>query len=226
MSPSRSITDILGVDIDSDLLERALTHRSFAYEHGGIPHNERLEFLGDAVLGQAVTVLLYTTFPDLPEGELAPRRAGLVSTASLAEIARDLGLGEFIRLGRGEERSGGAGRDSILADTLEALIGATFVSVGPDAARDLVVRLVSPLLHDPMRMGHHVDPKTSLQERAAADGLEPPEYSLDSSGPDHARVFVATVVVGDITGRGTGSSKRHAEIAAARDAWSQLTEAD
>lgn len=225
VTPRDTVTELLGVDIDSDALELALTHRSYAYEHGGVPHNERLEFLGDAVLGQAVTVLLYNTFPNLAEGELAKRRAALVSTQSLAGIARGLGIGEHIRLGRGEHLSGGSDKDSILADTMEALIGATYMSAGPAVATDLVTRLVEPLFDDPDRFGANVDPKTSLQEIAAAQGLTAPVYTIDASGPDHARVFAATVVVGDVTGWGTGSSKKFAEIAAAHHAWSQLSDA-
>ena len=146
-----SLIEKLGVDIDPELLERALTHRSYAYEHGGIPNNERLEFLGDSVLGLAVTVMLFTTLPDLDEGELAKRRASVVSTVALAEVARAIGLGEHLRLGRGEEQTGGRDKDSILADTMEAVFGATFLSAGPDAATELVLRLTEPLLADPER---------------------------------------------------------------------------
>jgi ribonuclease-3 len=214
---------LLGVEIDAGLCQLALTHRSFAYESGGTPHNERLEFLGDSVLGQAVTVLLYTTFPQLPEGELAKRRAALVSTQALARIARSINLGPSILLGKGEQQTGGSDKDSILADTMEALIGATFLSAGQVVATDLVERLVEPLMNDEDTFGSHIDPKTSLQEVAAAQGLPAPHYSVDFSGPDHARVFVATVSVGDVSGTGTGTSKKHAEIAAAHHAYEQLT---
>jgi ribonuclease-3 len=214
---------LLGVDIDAGLCQLALTHRSFAYESGGTPHNERLEFLGDSVLGQAVTVLLYTTFPQLSEGELAKRRAALVSTQALARIARSIYLGPSILLGKGEQQTGGSDKDSILADTMEALIGATFLSAGQAVAADLVERLVEPLMNDEDTFGSHIDPKTSLQEAAAARGLPAPHYSVDFSGPDHARVFVATVSMGDIFGKGTGTSKKHAEIAAAHHAYEQLT---
>jgi ribonuclease-3 len=214
---------LLGVDIDAGLCQLALTHRSFAYESGGTPHNERLEFLGDSVLGQAVTVLLYTTFPQLPEGELAKRRAALVSTQALARIARSINLGPSILLGKGEQQTGGSDKDSILADTMEALIGATFWSAGQAVATDLVERLVEPLMNDEDTFGSHIDPKTSLQEVAAAQGLPAPHYSIEFSGPDHARVFVATVSVGDVSGTGTGTSKKHAEIAAAHHAYEQLT---
>ncbi|GAA1125618.1 ribonuclease III [Microbacterium natoriense] len=202
----------------------ALTHRSYAYEHGGIPHNERLEFLGDSVLGQAVTVMLFTTNPDLDEGELAKRRASVVSTVALAEVARGIRLGDHLLLGRGEEQTGGRDKDSILADTMEAVIGATYLSAGPDAATELVLRLTKPLLADPERYGAAMDPKTSLQELAARVGATPPQYSIEASGPDHDRRFTATVVVGDVSMTGNGTSKKTAEMAAALNAWRVLDE--
>src|SRR5690606_31010164 len=162
---------------------RALTHRSYAYEHGGVPHNERLEFLGDAILGQAITVELFTSYPDLDEGDLAKRRASVVSTVALAEVARSIGLGEHLLLGKGEELTGGRDKDSILADTMEAIIGATFLSAGPDEATALVLRLTEPLLADPERYGAAMDPKTSLQELAARVGTHPPTYSVEAEGP-------------------------------------------
>lgn len=213
----------LGVDIDPELLSLALTHRSWAYEHGQGPHNERLEFLGDSVLGQAVTVRLYTRHPDLDEGSLAKRRASVVSTVALAEIARGIDLGSHVMLGRGEDLTGGRDKDSILADTMEALIGATYLSVGPDAATALVLRLVEPLLADPERYGAAIDPKTSLQELAAQLGFTPPVYAVTATGPDHDRTFVATVNVGEVTAEGAGTSKKHAEMAAALRAWHELS---
>ncbi|WP_337003239.1 MULTISPECIES: ribonuclease III [unclassified Microbacterium] len=220
----RPLPEKLRVDIDAELLELALTHRSYAYEHGGIPHNERLEFLGDSVLGQAVTVMLFTTHPDLDEGELAKRRASVVSTVALAEVARGIDLGSHLLLGRGEEQTGGRDKDSILADTMEAVIGATYMSAGPDAATELVLRLTKPLLADPERYGAAMDPKTSLQELAARVGATPPQYSIEASGPDHDRRFTATVAVGDVRMTGTGSSKKTAEMAAALSAWRALSE--
>ncbi|UNK69419.1 ribonuclease III [Microbacterium sp. H1-D42] len=219
-----SLTEKLGVEIDPELLERALTHRSYAYEHGGIPNNERLEFLGDSVLGLAVTVMLFTTLPDLDEGELAKRRASVVSTVALAEVARGIGLGEHLRLGRGEEQTGGRDKDSILADTMEAVFGATFLSAGADAATELVLRLTEPLLADPERYGAAMDPKTSLQELAARLGKTPPSYEVEADGPDHDRVFTATVHVGDLARTGVGTSKKTAEMAAALTAWRQLSD--
>ncbi|MCM3779033.1 ribonuclease III [Microbacterium hydrocarbonoxydans] len=221
---TRPLPEKLRVDIDAELLELALTHRSYAYEHGGIPHNERLEFLGDSVLGQAVTVMLFTSHPELDEGALAKRRASVVSTVALAEVARGIELGSHLLLGRGEEQTGGRDKDSILADTMEAVIGATFLSAGPDAATELVLRLTEPLLADPERYGAAMDPKTSLQELAARLGLTAPQYSIEASGPDHDRRFTATVVVGDVSMTGLGSSKKTAEMAAALSAWRLLNE--
>jgi ribonuclease-3 len=223
LSECSALTDKLGVDIDPELLSLALTHRSFAYENGGIAHNERLEFLGDSVLGQAVTVRLFTQHPDLDEGELAKRRASVVSTVALAEVARVIGLGEHLRLGRGEDLTGGRDKDSILADTMEAVIGAAYLSAGPDAATALVLRLIEPLLADPDRYGAAMDPKTSLQELAARRGLPAPSYEVDARGPDHDRRFTATVRVGDLAGVGEGSSKKQAEMAAALTAWRELS---
>ncbi|MEV7827604.1 ribonuclease III [Microbacterium enclense] len=217
-----ALTEKLGVEIDPELLSLALTHRSFAYENGGIPHNERLEFLGDSVLGQAVTVRLYTRHPELEEGSLAKRRASVVSTVALAEVARRIGLGAHVRLGRGEILTGGRDKDSILADTMEALIGAAFLSAGGEAAAAMVLRLVEPLLADPERYGAAMDPKTSLQEIAARLGLPAPGYSIEATGPDHDRRFTATVTVGDLATTGNGSSKKQAEMAAALAAWHEL----
>ncbi|WP_448262820.1 ribonuclease III [Microbacterium aurum] len=218
------LTDKLGVDIDPELLSLALTHRSFAYEKGGAPHNERLEFLGDSILGQAVTVHLFTTHPELDEGALAKRRASVVSTVALAEVARSIGLGAHLRLGRGENQTGGRDKDSILADTMEAVIGAAYLSAGPDAATGLVLRLVQPLMADPERYGAAMDPKTSLQELAARLDLAPPAYVVEAEGPDHHRVFTATVAVGDVARSGTGSSKKQAEMAAALAVWHALSD--
>lgn len=220
-----ALSSALGISLSDELFQVALTHRSFAYENGGLAHNERLEFLGDAVLGQAVTVMLFTTNPELVEGELAKRRASLVSTLALAEVARRLNLGEYIRLGKGEESTGGRNKDSILADTVEALFGAAYLTAGPQAAHDLVLRLIEPLVNNPDRFGASMDPKTSLQERAAQLGGDTPVYSVESSGPDHARVFTATVRVGAlVTATGEGSSKKQAEMAAALTAWTLLSD--
>jgi ribonuclease-3 len=213
----------LSVAISPELLELALTHRSFAYENGGVAHNERLEFLGDSILGQAVTVMLYTENPTLDEGELAKRRASLVSSAALAEIARSIGLGRHIRLGRGEELTGGRDKSSILADTVEAVIGAAYLDAGGEAATAFVLRLVQPLLDDPERFGASMDPKTSLQELAATLGRGLPNYRVADSGPDHSKRFRAVVLLGDDEiSSGEGTSKKQAEMAAALEAWTIL----
>ena len=202
--------------VDPELLQQALTHRSWAYEHGGAPHNERLEFLGDSILGQSVTVQLFTDHPELSEGELSRRRAALVSSAALAEIARGIGLGEHLRLGVGEERSGGRDKDSILADAVEAIIGAMYLSTDADTAERFVRELIQPLLADPERFTISLDPKTTVQEEADARGVPRPSYDIVGSGPDHDRRFHATVTLDGFTGVGDGISKKAAEIAAAR----------
>jgi ribonuclease-3 len=218
-----SLSEALGVAIDPELLELALTHRSYAYEHGGVAHNERLEFLGDSILGQAVTVMLYTENPGLDEGELAKRRASLVSSVALADIAGRIGLGAHLRLGRGEELTGGREKASILADAVEALIGAAYLSEGPDAATILVLRLIAPLLAEPDRFGAAMDPKTSLQELSTRMGKGLPQYAVTDSGPDHSKRFHATVLLsGTAVAEGDGTSKKQAEMAAALSAWSLL----
>lgn len=217
----------LGVDIDAETLQLALTHRSFSYENGEIPHNERLEFLGDSVLGLAVTTELYQRFPDLPEGELAKRRAAVVSERSLAAIARTLQVGQWIRLGKGEAKSNGADKDSILADTMEALFGATFLSVGPEAARDLVLRLTGDLLDDEFVLGAGRDWKTEIQELASGRSLGEILYEVTGVGPDHARQFTARLRIGGtVCGSGQGTAKKHAERAAAEAAYRSLTRED
>ena len=216
------LTAALGVTIDPQLLETALTHRSYAYEHG-TGDNERFEFLGDSVLQRAVTAMLFSRYPDDDEGQLAKRRAGLVSTVALASIARTLGLGGHIRLGRGEVLTRGAEKPSILADAVEAIIGAAFLSVGSEQAEALVLRLVMPLVDDPASTGAITDPKTALQELAALWHAPPPSYAVTGDGPEHARIFTATVTVGEIVAAtGTGTSKKQAEVAAAWEAYRAL----
>jgi ribonuclease-3 len=206
------------------LLERALTHRSFAYEHGGLPTNERLEFLGDAVLGLVVTDALFREYPDLPEGHLAKLRAAVVNMRALADVARGLHLGDYVRLGRGEEGTGGRDKASILADTLEAVIGAVYIDRGLDAADVLVHRLFDPVIARSARLGAGLDWKTSLQELTAASVLGVPEYHVDESGPDHQKSFRALVRVGGrVYGSGTGRSKKEAEQHAAEAAWSAIS---
>jgi ribonuclease III len=214
----------LGGGIPDDLAERAVTHRSFAYENGGLPTNERLEFLGDAVLGLVVTEELYLRYPDLPEGQLAKLRAAVVNSRALAGVARGLGVGEYMRLGRGEQGSGGRDKSSILADALEALIGALYLARGADAARTWVLDAFAGLLEEAAKLGAGLDWKTSLQELAAGRALGVPEYEVAEAGPDHAKTFTAVAVVGGRkVGTGEGRSKKEAEQRAAEVAWTVLS---
>lgn len=222
-TPAAPLVEKLGVHLDPELLVLSLTHRSFAHEAGGIPTNERLEFLGDTVLGLVVTEALYRRHPDLSEGELAKMRAATVSQRALAAIARDLGLGAYLLLGKGELATGGQDKDSILSDTLEALIGATYLTHGLEPARAVVERLVESTLSAAAGLGAGLDWKTSLQELAARLDLGVPEYRCEGEGPDHARVFTARIVLGgEVRGSGTGPSKKVAEQEAAAAAYRTL----
>ncbi|MDR3360789.1 MAG: ribonuclease III [Bifidobacteriaceae bacterium] len=213
----------LACPVDPELLVLALTHRSFAHEAGGLPTNERLEFLGDSVLGLVVTEHLYRAHPDLPEGELAKMRAASVSQRALAKVARAADLGSYVLLGRGEKTTGGADKDSILSDTLEALIGAAYLCNGLEDTRRLVLDLVGATLAEAARLGAGLDWKTSLQELAAARGLGTVEYRSQASGPDHARHFAAQVLVDAVErGSGSGSAKKVAEQRAAEAAYRLL----
>jgi ribonuclease III len=227
MNPAYTLLEAaLGTAIDPLLLERALTHRSYAYEHGGLPTNERLEFLGDSVLGVIITDALYRTHPDLQEGQLAKLRASVVNTRALAGVARSLDLGRWLRLGKGEEVTNGRDKASILADTMEALIGAVYLDRGLDAAAAMVRRLFDPLMEAATAEGAALDWKTSLQELTAARGLGVPEYLVSESGPDHQKAFTAAAVVqGSVHGEGAGRSKKEAEQQAAEAAWRQLSSA-
>jgi ribonuclease-3 len=220
---SSRLLEKLQVDLDPDLLFRALTHRSYAYENGGLPTNERLEFLGDAVLGLVVTAALYRRHPDLAEGQLAKLRAAVVNMRALAGVARDLGLGEYVLLGRGEEASGGRDKSSILADTVEALFGAVYLQHGIAVATELVHRLVDPLLESSAELGAGLDWKTSLQELTATASLGVPEYAVTEEGPDHAKLFHAIAIVQNREcGSGSGRSKKEAEQSAAAAAFQRL----
>jgi len=218
----------LGVPMTAETLERALTHRSYAYENGGLPTNERLEFLGDSVLSLVVTDTLYKGHPTLPEGQLAKLRAAVVQMSTLAEVAaRELNLGSFVRLGRGEEGTGGRDKPSILADTLEAVIGATYIDCGLDEASGLVHRLFDPVIQRSALLGAGLDWKTSLQELTADRGLGVPEYHVRDSGPDHQKMFRAVVKVGTRElGEGEGRSKKAAEQLAAEAAYLSITADD
>jgi ribonuclease-3 len=215
----------LGVLVSDELLHLALIHRSYAYEQGGIPHNERLEFLGDSVLGIVVTDDLYRRFPDSAEGQLAKIRAAVVNARALAQVARALGLGDYILLGRGEITTGGNDKSSILADCMEAVIGAVYLTGGLSGAGDFVHRVFDPMISASADLGAGLDWKTSLQEAAAASDLGIPQYLVEDSGPDHEKEFAARVVVGgNVLGTGIGRSKKIAEQQAAETAYLALTE--
>ncbi|MFA9431310.1 ribonuclease III [Egicoccus sp. AB-alg2] len=222
--PASDLATLLDVHFDDPrLLEQALIHRSWAFENGGAEPNERLEFLGDAVLALVVTDEIYHAHPTEQEGRLAKVRSAAVKTESLAEIARVLGLGRFVRLGRGEAISGGADKDSILADTLEAVIGAVYLDSGFVGAYDLVERLFAQRLLDLAERDAALDYKTSLQELTAARFDVLPRYEVQDTGPDHQKIFTARVVVdGEVVGTGTGRSKKQAEQVAAREAYRTL----
>ena len=223
--PHATLSARLGCSVEPGLLQRALTHRSFAYENGGLPTNERLEFLGDAVLGLIVTDTLFRQFPELPEGQLAKLRAAVVNMRALAGVARSLHLGDYIYLGKGEEGTGGRDKASILADTLEAVIGAVYIDCGLDEARALVHRLFDPVIARSARLGAGLDWKTSLQELTAEKALGVPDYQVEESGPDHQKSFRATVRIGGRSyGTGQGRSKKEAEQQAAEAAWHLISE--
>jgi ribonuclease-3 len=226
LPPRQELLDALGVELPDELLTLALTHRSYAYEHGGLPTNERLEFLGDAVLGLAVTDELFHRHTDRAEGDLAKLRASVVNTHALADVARRLtkdGLGAHLLLGRGEMNTGGADKASLLADGMESLLGAVYLHFGIDTAREVVLRLFGPLMDAAATLGAGLDWKTSLQELCASRGLGSPTYLVTSTGPDHDKQFTATVVVMDVDyGTGMGRSKKEAEQKAAAMAWKAL----
>lgn len=220
---------VFGVrDFDPELLLLALTHRSYAYEHGGIPTNERLEFLGDSVLSVVITAALYRTHPDLPEGQLARLRAGVVNQKALAGVARRMGaggIGPHLRLGKGEEATGGREKNSILADAVEALLGAIFLQYGMETSDRVIHQFFDPMMDQAVHQGAALDWKTSLQELTAESSLGVPDYRISESGPDHAKKFTAWAVVrGEEFGQGTGPSKKDAEQIAAELAWRVLSE--
>lgn len=217
------LTQAIGIDLGDDLLELALTHRSYAYENGGLPTNERLEFLGDSVLGLVITESLFAAHPNVPEGQLAKLRAAVVNSRALADVARSLGLGDCIRLGRGELSTGGADKSSILADTLEALLGAVYLRHGLAESARVIHQLFDPLMRAAASLGAGLDWKTSLQELTAQCGIGVPEYHLQETGPDHEKFFTAHVRVGDREfAMGSGRSKKEAEQQAAEAAYGQL----
>ncbi|SFE51443.1 RNAse III [Actinopolyspora alba] len=227
-SDRSALVAALGVDFDAEMLTLALTHRSYAYENGGLEPNERLEFLGDAVLGLVITDHLYRDHPDLPEGQLAKLRASVVNMHALAGVARELGeggLGQYLLLGRGEELTGGRDKASILADSLEAVLGAVYLQHGLETSRAVIHRLFDSLLAEAPMLGAGLDWKTSLQELTASAGLGVPDYRIDEQGPDHRKEFSAYAVVnGEVLGQGDGRTKKDAEQKAAQTAWRTLSD--
>lgn len=227
MTPPRAdLLGALGVELPEDLLTLALTHRSYAYEHGGLPTNERLELLGDAVLGLVIVDELFHRHPENSEGDLAKLRNSIVNSAALAGVARGLtpaGLGSYLLLGRGEVNTGGHEKASLLADALESLIGAIYLRHGLEGARAVILRLFEGPLDTAPTLGAALEWKSSLQELTAARGLGVPRYEVSSVGPDHDRSFTAVVYLGgNAYGRGTGKSKKVAETDAAAQAWRAL----
>lgn len=206
------------------LYELAVTHRSFAFEQPvPIEHNERLEFLGDAILEAVVTDLIFTSYPDLAEGEMARLRASVVNTQALADAARAVGLGDHIKLGKGEEASGGRNKDSLLADTFEAIIGAVYADQGMPAVRNALIPIFRERLTRSIESGDRYDAKTALQEIVVRDTGGVPAYRVAAMGPDHDKRFTADVYVDDnLMGSGSGRSKKEAEYNAAREALGRL----
>jgi ribonuclease-3 len=224
------IIKTLGIEVDEQLLLTALTHRSFANElkvanpkAQEIENYERLEFLGDSVLGLIVTEELFKRFPNEAEGQLSPLRSGIVNTKALAQIARNLGLGKFLQIGKGEETTGGREKTSILADACEAVFGAIYLSNGYEKTNKIILKLLTPIIEEAITLGSGLDGKTALQDLSAASGWLPPEYQTTDEGPDHDKKFTSTVLVnGEVAAVGIGKSKREAEQAAARTAYSNL----
>jgi ribonuclease-3 len=222
---AKALDRVLGVRFeDGSLRDLALTHRSYAFENELTTHNERLEFLGDAVLGIVVTDMAFRAFPEMPEGELAKLRAAIVNMTALAEVARELDIGRFLLLGKGEELSGGRDKSSILADALEALLGAIYLDRGLGASREVIEREFRPRMLRYVS-GEYRDYKTILQELASAEVHALPEYRITERGPDHEKEFSATVFLGGtVWGTGSGRSKKEAEQQAAHEAYVRLTE--
>jgi len=218
-----TLTQRLGISIDQQLLETALTHTSFSYENGKTPDNERLEFLGDSVLGFLVTDHLFRANPDLDEGELSRLRNSTVSAKTLSLAATQIGLGEFLRLGKGESLSGGFSKPNILADALEAVIGAAFLSGGLESARTVVEKYILPLVDDRELLLETSEPRTVLLELSKKLGLGEPVFEVSFTGPDHDRLFFAKVIIQDkVIASGEGKSRKSAEAMAASSALNQL----
>ena len=219
----RELVARLGVELSEEILKQAITHRSFSYENGGVPTNERLEFLGDSVLGIVITDELYRKNPDAQEGQLAKLRAAVVNAKALADVARTLGLGEFLLLGKGEEATGGRDKSSILADAVEAILGAIYVEHGLAKSGEVILQLFAPILAASAELGAGLDWKTSLAELVNSKYLGAIEYVIEQSGPDHDKRFSAQVKVGqDLYGNGEGKSKKEAEQHAAASAYTEI----
>ncbi len=211
---------------DTELLERALTHKSYANENKVPYHNERMEFLGDAVLGLVISEYLMKIYPDSTEGDLSRVRAAVVSEPALAAVSRKIGLGDYLLLGKGEDQTGGRNKDSLLADCLEALIAAVYLDAGKDAAESLIIRFFEEVIRKTGASGGSLDYKTELQERCQEQLKQLPEYRIVSeTGPDHQKQFEMEVwIKGQLAGRGIGKSKKEAEQRAAREALAMLSE--
>jgi len=216
----------IGVDFkDTLLLNRALTHRSFLNEHpDALEDNERLEYLGDAVLDFIIAAWLYNHFPEMREGELTRMRAALVSTEQLAEFARDINIGAAMMLGKGEEDGGGRDRSVMLCSMFESLLGALFIDTGIPAVEEFLSRFIEPAVDSILVGQKDQDPKSNLQEWAQAQAFGPPTYQLISTtGPDHARIFEVVVIINlEIFGKGSGTSKQAATKQAANNALKSL----
>ena len=211
-----TLTQRLGISIEAELLELALTHSSYAYENGKIPNNERLEFLGDSVLGFVVTGHVYAENPDLDEGSLSRLRSATVSAKTLAIAANQIGLGEFIRLGKGELSTGGQTKTNILADTFEAIIGAAYLSGGLAPAKSIIDSLVLPLLSSEDELLETSEPRTVLSEVLKSQGKSEASFDVTHEGPDHDRTFFAEVIVdGAAVASGSGRTRKAAEAQAA-----------
>ncbi|MEA2477957.1 MAG: ribonuclease [Actinomycetota bacterium] len=217
--------DALGVPAQlGPIYELALTHRSYAFENEAAQEtNERLEFLGDAILGAVVTDLIFRDYPELSEGEMARLRASVVNTSALADVARAIGIGEHLRLGKGEDSSGGKDKSSLLADAFEALVGAVYIDQGDAVVGAALRGIFKPLISEVWATKERFDAKTALQEIAVKTTGELPRYRVASSGPDHDKQFSAHVYIDDeLCGTGVGGSKKEAEQQAARAALKQL----
>ena len=214
----------LGTNISSDLLELAFTHGSYSREFCGVPSNERLEHLGDSVLDLIITGELYLKFPDVDESRLSKMRAGLVNNAALVPIAKELELGQYLRIGKGEEITGGRDKNSMLANALEALVGAIYLEKGYALTEEIILKWFRATIDSSDALDLGMDAKTALQELAAAKGMSAPEYEVTESGPDHNKSFEAVVVVSNEKFEvGEGKSKREAEQAAAKFAYDELS---